>query len=221
MMWPPHMPLARGARPFPGMRGFPPNMMGTDGFSYGPVNPDGFPMHDPFGMVPRGFAPYPRFSGDFAGPGSGMMFPSRPSGGFGMMMGPGRPPFMGGMGVGPAATARGGRPVGMHPFYPPPPQQQPSQNLNRSKRDQKAPSSDRNESSDQAKGQDMAGAIEEGRNQQRGKAQQDDHYSAGNSYRNDESESEDEAPRRSRHGEGKKKRRSLEADGTAISGENI
>ncbi|KAK4421049.1 cleavage and polyadenylation specificity factor 30 [Sesamum alatum] len=68
MMWPPHMPLARGARPFPGIRGFPPNMMSGDGFSYGPVNPDGFPMPDPFGMAPRGFGPYgPRFSGDFAG----------------------------------------------------------------------------------------------------------------------------------------------------------
>ncbi|KAH6765222.1 cleavage and polyadenylation specificity factor 30 [Perilla frutescens var. frutescens] len=229
MMWPPHMPLARGARPFPGIRGFPPNMMGSDGFSYGPVNHDGFPMPDLFGMAPRGFGPYPpRFSGEFAGPASGMMFPGRPSGGYGMMMGPGRPPFMGGMGVGPAATARGGRPVGMPPFYPPPPQQQqqqPPQNLGRSKRDQKAPPSDWNESSDQAKGQDMAGSTggpnDEGRDQMRGKAQQDDHYSAGNSYRNDESESEDEAPRRSRHGEGKKKRRSLEADATAVSGENI
>ncbi|XP_047948259.1 30-kDa cleavage and polyadenylation specificity factor 30 [Salvia hispanica] len=220
MMWPPHMPLARGARPFPGMRGFPPNMMGSDGFSYGPVNPDGFPMPDLFGMAPRGFGPYPRFSGDFAGPASGMMFPGRPpAGGFGMMMGPGRPPFMGGMGVG--GAARGSRPGGMPPFYPPPQQQQPYQNPGRSKRDQKAPSSDQNESSDQAKGQDIAGPNDEGRNQQRGKAQQDDHYSGGNSYRNDESESEDEAPRRSRHGEGKKKRRSMEGDGTAVSVENI
>ncbi|KAG6423587.1 hypothetical protein SASPL_113988 [Salvia splendens] len=219
MMWSPHMPLARGARPFPGMRGFPPNMMGSDGFSYGPVNPDGFPMPDLFGMAPRGFGPYPRFSGDFAGPASGMMFSGRPpAGGFGMMMGPGRPPFMGGMGVG--GAARGSRPGGMPPFYPPP-QQQPYQNPGRSKRDQKAPSSDQNESSDQAKGQDITGPNDEERNQRRGKAQQDDHYSGGNSYRNDESESEDEAPRRSRHGEGKKKRWSMEGDGTAVSVENI
>lgn len=220
MMWPPHMPLARGARPFPGMRGFPPNMMGGDGFSYGPVNPDGFPMPDPFGMAPRGFGPYgPRFSGDFAGPASGMMFPGRPSGGFGMMMGPGRAPFMGGMGPGAAATVRAGRPVGVAPFYPPPPLQ-PSQNSNRVKRDLKAPSSDRNDGPDQGKGQEISGSTgghgDEGRNQQRGKPQQEDHYSAGNSYRNDESESEDEAPRRSRHGEGKKKRRSLEADSAEL-----
>ncbi|KAL3632326.1 30-kDa cleavage and polyadenylation specificity factor 30 [Castilleja foliolosa] len=221
MMWSPHMPMPRGTRaPFPGVRGFPPNMMGGDGFPYGPMNPDGFPMADPFGMAPRGFGPYgPRFSGDFAGPGPGMMFPGRPNGGFGMMMGPGpgRPPFMGGMGV------RGGRPVGMPPFYPPPPppgpppQQPPMQNPNRAKRDPVAPG---NDGFDHGKGQEIA--ADEGRNQQqRGRGQQEDHYSGGgNSYnRNDESESEDEAPRRSRHGEGKKKRRSLEADATAISGD--
>ncbi|KAL3851522.1 hypothetical protein ACJIZ3_013404 [Penstemon smallii] len=193
MMWPPHMPLARGARPFPGIRGFPPNMMGGDGFSYGP---------DLFNMAPRGFGPYgPRFPGDFAGPGP-MMFPGRPSGGFGMMMGPGRAPFMG---PGGPATARPGRPVGMPPYYP----SQPSQNSNRAIRDQKAPTSDRNDNSDQ------------GRYQSRGKTQNDEHYSGGNSYRNDESESEDEAPRRSRHGEGKKKRRSLDADSNAISDEQM
>ena len=76
-MWSPHMPLARGARPMPGagMRGFPPMMMGGDGFFYGPVTPDGFGVPDLFG-APRPFAPYrPRFSGDFTGPASGMMFP--------------------------------------------------------------------------------------------------------------------------------------------------
>ncbi|KAL5774116.1 hypothetical protein ACOSP7_011673 [Xanthoceras sorbifolium] len=68
IMWPPQMPLARGARPMPGMRGFPPMMIGADGFSYGPVTPYGFPMPDLFGVAPRGFAPYgPRFSGDFTG----------------------------------------------------------------------------------------------------------------------------------------------------------
>ncbi|KAG8365658.1 hypothetical protein BUALT_Bualt18G0128900 [Buddleja alternifolia] len=209
MMWPPHMPLARGARPF--MRGFPPNIMGGDGFSYGPMNPDGFPMPDLFGMAPRGFGPYgPRFAGDFAGPAAGMMFPGRPSGGFGMMMGPGRAPFMG---VGGLPAVRAGRPVGMPPFYPPQ-QSQASQNPNRGKKDLKTSISDRNDISDQ-----ISGPRNEGGYQQRGKAQQDDHYSGGNSYRNDESESEDEAPRRSRHGEGKKKKRSSEADYTRNSGE--
>ncbi|KAL0363623.1 UNVERIFIED_CONTAM: cleavage and polyadenylation specificity factor 30 [Sesamum calycinum] len=217
IMWPPHMPLARGARAFHGIRGFPPNLVAGDGFSYGPMNHDGFPMPDPFGMAPRSLSPYgPRFSGDFAGPTSGMMFPVRPSGGFGMMMGPGRPPFMGGMGVGPTPAARASRPLGIAPFYMPPPTQ-PSQNSNRAKRDQKAPNSDRNEGSAHAKDQEMAGSAgDEGQYQQRGKAQQD-HYSAGNSLRSDESESEDEAPRRSRHGEGKKQRRSLETDANAVS----
>ncbi|KAK4399414.1 cleavage and polyadenylation specificity factor 30 [Sesamum angolense] len=162
-------------------------------------------------------SPYgPRFSGDFAGPTSGMMFPVRPSGGFGMMMGPGRPPFMGGMGVGATPAARASRPLGIAPFYMPPPTQ-PSQNSNQAKRDQNAPNSDRNEGSAHAKDQEMAGSAgDEGQYQQRGKAQQD-HYSAGNSLRNDESESEDEAPRRSRHGEGKKQRRSLETDSIAVS----
>ncbi|KAL6544944.1 30-kDa cleavage and polyadenylation specificity factor 30 [Orobanche minor] len=226
MMWPPHMPLARGPpRPFHGIRGFPPNMMGGDGFSYGPMNPEGFPMPDPFGMAPRGFGPYgPRFPGDFMGPASGMMFPGRPANPFGMMMGPGLGPgrahFMGGVGVG---AVRGGRPGGVPPFYPQGPQP-PSQNTNRAKRDQIAPSNDRNDSSfDQGKGQEIAGLNgDEGRNHQRGKSQQEDRYSGGNSYRNDESESEDEAPRRSRHGEGKKKRRNLEkAEADAVSGELI
>lgn len=219
-MWPPHMPLARGARPFPpGMRGFPPNMMGVDGFPYGPMNPDGFTMHDPFGMPPRGFGPYgPRFPGDFSGPGSGMMFQGRPSGGFGMMMGPGRAPFMGG--IGPAA-ARAGRPVGGTAFYPPQQSQQPSQNPNRAKRDQRVPTDRNDTNSDQAKSQQMGGGPGgDGAYQQRGRGQHEDRYSGGNSYRNDESESEDEAPRRSRHGEGKKKRRSSEADSPAGSDEN-
>ncbi|KAK4399412.1 cleavage and polyadenylation specificity factor 30 [Sesamum angolense] len=176
MMWPPHMPLARGARAFHGIRGFPPNLVAGDGFSYRPMNHDGFPMPDPFG----------------------------------------RPPFMGGMGVGATPAARASRPLGIAPFYMPPPTQ-PSQNSNQAKRDQNAPNSDRNEGSAHAKDQEMAGSAgDEGQYQQRGKAQQD-HYSAGNSLRNDESESEDEAPRRSRHGEGKKQRRSLETDSIAVS----
>ncbi|XP_022762694.1 30-kDa cleavage and polyadenylation specificity factor 30 isoform X2 [Durio zibethinus] len=226
IMWPPHMPLARGARPMPGMRGFPPMMMGGDGFSYGPVTPDGFGMPDLFG-APRPFAPYgPRFSGDFPGPTSGMMFPGRPpqpgamfpSGGLGMMMGPGRAPFMGGMGPTGANPARGGRPVGMPPMFPLPPAPS-SQNSGRAiKRDQKTPTNDRYSAvSDQGRGQEMAGPggglDDETQYQQEGqKAHHGDQFAAGNSFRNDDSDSEDEAPRRSRHGEGKKKRRSLEGE---------
>lgn len=216
-MWPPHMPLARGARPIPSMRGFPPVMMGADGFSYSAVPPDGFAMPDIFGVGPRAFPPYgPRFSGDFTGPASGMMFPGRgqpgavfPASGYGMMMGPGRAPFMGGMGVPAAAPTRAGRPVGMPPMFPPPPPPN-SQNTNRTKRDQRTPVNDRNDrysgGSDQGRGQDMAGPDDETQYLQGLKSQQDDQFGGGNSFRNDESESEDEAPRRSRHGEGKKKR---------------
>ncbi|XP_039058123.1 30-kDa cleavage and polyadenylation specificity factor 30-like [Hibiscus syriacus] len=128
MMWPPHMPLARGARPMPGMRGFPPMIMGGDGFSYGSVTPDSFGMPDVFG-APRPFAPYgPRFFGDFRGSTSGMMFPGRPpqsgpmfpGGGLGMIMGPGHASFMGGMATG-ANPPRGGRLIGMAPTFPGPP----------------------------------------------------------------------------------------------------
>lgn len=218
-MWPPNMTLARGARPIPGMRGFPPMMMGADGFSYGPVTPDGFGMPDLFGVGPRGFPPYgPRFSGDFTGAASGMIFPGRPSqpgavfpaGGFGMMMGPGRAPFMGGMG--PAATnpLRGSRPGGM-PFPPLPAPS--SQNNSRSvKRDQRTAAG-----SDQGRGT-AGGADDEALYQQEGlKSSHEDQFGVGNSFRNDESESEDEAPRRSRHGEGKKKRRGSEGDATPAS----
>ncbi|KAL5157905.1 30-kDa cleavage and polyadenylation specificity factor 30 [Glycine soja] len=219
MMWPPHMPLGRGARPMPGMQGFNPVMMG-DGLSYGPVGPvgpDGFGMPDLFGVGPRGFAPYgPRFSGDFGGPPAAMMFRGRPSqpgmfpsGGFGMMMNPGRGPFMGGMGVGGANPPRGGRPVNMPPMFPPPPPL--PQNANRAaKRDQRT--ADRNDrfgsGSEQGKSQDMlsqsGGPDDDAQYQQGYKGNQDDHP-AVNNFRNDDSESEDEAPRRSRHGEGKKK----------------
>ena len=51
-MQPPHMPLARGARPISRMQGFPHVMIGADGLSYGPATPDGFPMLD-FGRVKR------------------------------------------------------------------------------------------------------------------------------------------------------------------------
>ncbi|XP_048334849.2 30-kDa cleavage and polyadenylation specificity factor 30 [Ziziphus jujuba] len=228
VMWPPHMPLARGARPMPGMQGFPPVMMGADGSPYGPVTPDGFAMPDLFGVGPRAFNPYgPRFSSDFMGPSSGMMFRGRPTqpgsvfpgNGFGMMMGPGRAPFMGGMGVQGTNPNRAVRPGGMPPmFLPPPPLS--LQNTNRvTKRDQRGPANDRNErfsvGSDQLKGQEgqAGGPDDEAHYQQGLKPHQEDQYGAGNSFRNDESESEDEAPRRSRHGEGKKKRRGSEGDG--------
>lgn len=227
MMWPPHMPLGRGARPVPGMRGFPPVMMGADGFSYGAVTPDGFAMPDLF--APRGFPPYgPRFSGDFATPGSGMIFHGRPSqpggvfpgGGYGMMMGSGRGPFIGGgMGVAPTNSARANRPS-LPPIFPPPPPP-PSQNSNRVvKRDQRAVPNDRRDrystGSDQGRSQEMTGPSggqdDEAQFQQGLKAQQEDQFGSGNAFKNDESESEDEAPRRSRHREGKKRRRDSEGD---------
>lgn len=212
MMWPSHMSMMRGPRPLPGIRGFPPAMLGPDGFPYGAVAPDNFPMPDPFGVGSRAFAPYgPRFSND-------LMFHGRPSqpggvfpgGGFGMMMGPGpgRGPFLGGMG----APPRPNWPVGMPPMFQQPPSQPTS---NRTiKRDQRAPA---NAGLDQGKGQEPGGPT--GVPDDGSKGQYEDHqYGVGNSSRNDDSESEDEAPRRSRHGEGKKKRRSLEREGTAGSG---
>ncbi|XP_038889902.1 30-kDa cleavage and polyadenylation specificity factor 30-like [Benincasa hispida] len=232
IVWPPHMPMGRGARPFPGMQGFPPGMMGPDGLSYGPVTPDGFPMPDIFGMAPRGFGPYgPRFSGDFMGPPTAMMFRGRPSqpgamfppGGFGMMMGQGRGPFMGGMGIAGTNPSRPGRPVGVSPLYPPPAVPS-SQNMNRAiKRDQRGPASERNDryivGLDQNKGLEMpsSGRDDEMQYKQGSKAYSDEQYGVGTTFRNEESESEDEAPRRSRHGEGKKKRRGSEGDATAIS----
>lgn len=211
-MWPP-MQLARGARPIPGMRPFPPAMMGADGFPYGGVAPDGFGMPDLFGVGPRAFPPYgPRFSGDFSGPASGMMFPGRPmqpgsvfpTGGFGMMMGPGRGPFMGGMGPAGINPARAGRPAGMPGALPPP----LSQNLNRLvKRDQRpSPGAGSDQGRDQESMGPSEGADHERSHQPGPRAHHED-----NSLRNEESESEDEAPRRSRHGEGKKKRRGGDA----------
>lgn len=232
MMWPPNFPMGRGVRPLPGMRGFPPAMMGVDGFTYGGPGPDGFPMPDPFGMAPRPFVPYgPRFSGDFVGPTPGMMFHGRPSqpggvlpgGGFGMMMGPGpgpgpgRAPFMPGMGMG----GRGGRPMGMGMPQMFPPQPGPPQGGNRPpKRDQRGSGNDWGETygtgPEQGKSQDLGGGGggrgDDPQYQQGFKGQSDDKIGARNNITNDESESEDEAPRRSRHGEGKKKRRSFDGD---------
>ncbi|CAN1164742.1 30-kDa cleavage and polyadenylation specificity factor 30 [Linum perenne] len=206
LIWPPQMPpMGRGIRPMPGLRGFPPMMMGGgDGFSFGHVTPDGFGMPDPFGMAPRGFNPYgPRFSGEFAGPGGGMMFPGRPPqpggmfppGGFGMNMGPSRGPFMGGMGPNAGNAMRGGRP-GM--LLPPLQAPQPQNNMRSVKRDPR---------------QEDGGSYQH----QGQKGSNEEQFGGGNSFKNDESESEDEAPRRSRHGEGKKKRRGSEGEGAQVS----
>ncbi|GMH31051.1 hypothetical protein Nepgr_032894 [Nepenthes gracilis] len=227
MMWPPNMAIGRGIRPLPGIRGFPPGMMG-DGFGYG-ARPDGFPMIDPFSMGPRPpFIPYgPRFASD-----PGMMFHSRPSqpgtvlpgGGFGMMMGAGRPPFMGGMGMGPTPPGRSGRPVAIPPMFGPP----PLQNSNRLiKRDMRPSGNDYSDMYgpvlDQGKGQDIAGfsgggggGREDTQYQHGSKVPMEDNFGGPNNLRNDESESEDEAPRRSRHGEGKKKRRSFDGEGHVL-----
>ncbi|KAK9696992.1 hypothetical protein RND81_08G008700 [Saponaria officinalis] len=211
MMWPPNFPGVRGMRPFPRMGGFPPGMMGADGFTYGPgpgpgLGPDGFPMPDPFGMAPRPFMPYgPRFSGDFPGPAPGMMFHGRPQpggvgpgGGFGMM-GPGRAPFMPGMGP---VGGRGGRPMGMPPMFPP----QPGPPLGPNR----GPKRDQNDWGETyGSGPEQGKVRDDPQHQQPVKSQADDKYSSRN---NDDSESEDEAPRRSRHGEGKKKRRDGDED---------
>ncbi|XP_076949674.1 30-kDa cleavage and polyadenylation specificity factor 30-like [Bidens hawaiensis] len=209
-LWPPHMPLGRGPRPMTGMRGFPPlmNMMGPDGFPYGGVGPDGFPVPDLMNMGPRGFGPFgPRFSGDFQRPlFNNMMFHGRPGphggvpggGGFGMMMGPGpgRGPFMG-------PGGRGGRPG----FSQQQQQLQASQNTSRSKRDQTVVSG--GDGDNRPMGQNMGGQDDEAQ------------HGGENRLKNGESESEDEAPRRSRHGETKKRRGGSEGDAATTSGDKI
>ncbi|RWW33506.1 hypothetical protein GW17_00001766 [Ensete ventricosum] len=216
MMWQPHMPLVRGVRPVVSVRGFPPVMMGADGFGYA----DGFAAPDLFG--PRIFPPFggPRFSGDFsAGHMSGLVFPGRPPqpgavypmGNLGMMMGPGRAPYMGGMPM--AGIGRANRPVGVPPFLHPPP---PPLNNRAAKRDHRRPVSDRNDryeaGSDQGnRGQEMVGnvgGVDDDTGYWQGEKAPEDRYGVGRSLQNDESESEDEmAPRRSRHGNGKRKHR--------------
>ncbi|XP_010926956.1 zinc finger CCCH domain-containing protein 45 [Elaeis guineensis] len=220
MMWQPHMPLVRGGRPMLGVRGFHPVMMGADGFGYG----DCFAAPDLFGIPPRVFAPFggPRFSGDFSatGPMSGLVFPGRPPqpgavfpmGGLGMMMGPGRAPFMGGMPMG--GAGRASRPMGVSPFlHPPPPP--PPPNSRPAKRDQRRPASDRSDRHEPVldqvnKVQEMMGpsnGADGDMGYHRGaKVQSEDKFVSGDNFQNDDSESEGEAaPRRSRHGEGKRK----------------
>nr|QEX51154.1 zinc finger CCCH domain-containing protein 45 isoform X1 [Cymbidium ensifolium] len=216
MFWQPPMQLARGVRPVLGVRGFPPVMMGVDGFGYGAVGPEGFAAPDIFG-APRVFPPYggQRFSGDFsgAGPMPGFVFPGRPSqpglfpiGGLGMMMGSSRA-FIGGIPM--AGVSRPNRPIGIPPFLHPP----PLPNNWVTKREQRRAASERYESgSDQGiRGQEAAGQDDEIRYQQVSRAPNEDRFGAGNRHMNDESESDDEAaPRRSRHGDTSKKRRGSE-----------
>ncbi|WZZ46025.1 hypothetical protein YC2023_042284 [Brassica napus] len=181
MMWPPQIPMGRGIRPMPGMGGFPLGVMNpADAFPYGPGGYNGMP--DPFGMGPRPFGPYgPRFGGDFRGPVPGMMFPGRPPqqfphGGYGMMGGSGRGgPLMGGMGNAPRGG--GGRPM----YYPP-----------ATTTARPGPTSSNRRTPERS---DDRGAVDESHEMEQ--------FEVGNSLRNEETESEDEdkAPRRSRHGD--------------------
>lgn len=238
-MWPPLLPMGRGARPMPAVRGFPPVMMGAEGYGYGAIGPDGFPMPDLFGVGPRGFGPFgpmaPRFPNDFSAMSQGFssmngtgpgMFHGRASqpgtvfaaAGLGMMMGAGRGPgpFMGGMGM---AAARGNRPIGgMPPFRPPlPPGPPPQGNSRMAKKDQRSLAQERYPpASDQSKGSEGDGPNEdEMKLAQPPRGAQEDSFVGHSNYRQDESESEDEAPRRYRHGEGKKRRR--DSDGAIAS----
>ncbi|KAH0915896.1 hypothetical protein HID58_030342 [Brassica napus] len=185
MMWPPQMPMGRGIRPMPGMGGFPLGVMNpADAFPYGPGGYNGMP--DPFGMGPRPFGPYgPRFGGDFRGPVPGMMFPGRPPqqfphGGYGMMGGSGRGgPLMGGMGNAPRGGG-GGRPM----YYPPATTTASSARPGPTSSNRRTPERS-----------DDRGAVDE--------SHEIEQFEVGNSLRNEETESEDEdkAPRRSRHGD--------------------
>lgn len=198
IMWPPHMPLLHGGRPMLGVRGFPSGMIGPDGFGFGGVTPDGFSTPDHL-FGPRMFAPFgaPRFPGDL----SGLVFPGRPPqpGAMfpGMMMG-GNPagPFMGGMPMPGGNVARPNRPpLCMQPTFRMPPPPMPPNNRAPPKRDQRRTGNDRGpenqSSSSNGRGIDNGGQTDENRYQ---------HGSSGfrNHFNNDDSESEDEAPRRSR-----------------------
>lgn len=214
-MWPPHMPQGYGGRPMPGVRGFPPVMMNPNGFGYGP---DRLPGQEFF---PRGFAPYgPRFPGDFTGMGQnpGMGFthgrpgqpgPFFPPNGMGMM-GPGRAPFMGGMGMVGPGPYRANRPAVFPEFGPPGPLP-PQDTTNYPKKDQRRQTNDRSErysaGPEQGRSQETASpggaADDETRYQPGPRSQNKDAFGGGD--RSGESESEDEAPRRSRHVEGKKR----------------
>ncbi|XP_078428790.1 cleavage and polyadenylation specificity factor 30 [Wolffia australiana] len=128
LMWPPHMSMGRGARPMMGLRGFPPMMMGAEGFGYDQFNP---PFFQPF--------PGPRF------PGMGQPPPVFP----GMMMGGGaRPPFMASMAAPGMSSGRGLRPMGGPPLLRPLPPPPSSTGSRGSRRDQRWPGSDMGERHD-------------------------------------------------------------------------
>lgn len=213
--------------------------MGAEGYAYGAIGPDGFPMPDLFGVGPRGFGPFgpmaPRFPNDFSAMSQGFssmngtgpgMFHGRasqpgtvfPAAGLGMMMGAGRGPgpFMGGMGM---AAARGNRPIGGMPaFRPPlPPGPPPQGNSRMVKKDQRSSAQERYlPASDQSKGSEVDGPnVDEMKLSQPPRGTQEDSFVGHSNYRQDESESEDEAPRRYRHGEGKRRRR--DSDGAIAS----
>ncbi|CAA6671790.1 unnamed protein product [Spirodela intermedia] len=182
LMWPPHMPMVRGSRPMLGIRGFPPMMMGADGFG---------------------------FSGNFPGmaqPGSAVFH----GGGIGMMMGGSRPPFMGGMAMAGIGAARGNRPMGMPPLIRPP--LPLAANPRMPKREQRRSGSDQSDRYDA--GSDQGSKVQDSAHRPddqlwhqggtRGPA-------AGPQY---ESGSEDEAPRRSKHGDSKRKRRGADGEGS-------
>ncbi|KAL0912125.1 hypothetical protein M5K25_018076 [Dendrobium thyrsiflorum] len=210
-LWQPPMQLTHGGRPVLGVRGFPPMMMGVDGFGYGAVGPEGFAAPDLFGGPLRVFPPYggPRFSGDFS-PMPGLVFPGRPPqpglfpmGGLGMMVGSGRA-FMGAMPM--AGVGRPNRPIDIPPFFHSTP---PLPNNWATKKEQRRPVSERYESGlDQGnRGQEAAGQDDEMVYQRKSRDPNEDRFGARNRYMNDESENGDEAaPRRSRHGETSKKR---------------
>ncbi|XP_031499944.1 LOW QUALITY PROTEIN: 30-kDa cleavage and polyadenylation specificity factor 30 [Nymphaea colorata] len=217
--------------------GYPPFMMGPDAFGYGTVPTDGFSIPDVFAVAPRPFGPFaaPRFPGDFSGlgqssgmsfpmeaggPTSGMVFHGRPPqagamfqpSGVSMMMGAARGSFMGGLGIPP----RVGRPIRM-PFRAPPPPL-PHGSSGQGKRDQRRSVTDRSSGGDrfppgqeQSRAPDTSSPVNgiepEPRYGPPLKGQFQDSFGVSNNFRHDDSESEDEAPRRSRHGEGKKKRR--------------
>ncbi|CAN6454746.1 unnamed protein product [Victoria cruziana] len=178
----------------------------------------------------------PRFPGDFSGLGqsSGMSFPMEAGGptsgiifhgrppqagaifqpnGVGMMMGAARGSFMGGLGVPP----RVGRPIRL-PFRAPHPPSVPHGSNGQGKREQRRSVTDKTSGSDrfppgqeQSRAPDTSGPVDgiepEPRYVPPSKGQLHDNFVVSSNFRHDESESEDEAPRRSRHGEGKKKRR--------------
>ncbi|XP_057819474.1 30-kDa cleavage and polyadenylation specificity factor 30 isoform X2 [Cryptomeria japonica] len=242
MMWPPHGPMARAGRGLVGSNpmGFYPVMIGDgygfDRFGMGPS--EGFAMPEMFNASAgpsQGFPPYshagPRFGGSEYGAGSnpGMIFHGRapqpngifPHGGArmmapgpnGMMGGAGRLHFMGGSGV----VGNSNRPSGM-PFRPP-----QSGNSGRGRRDHRRRRNEHNTSTDRLQlgmDQRVTGKSQQTRPTGEASETEPSRHQQHNGFRinsyavtnDDDSESEDEAPRRSRHGESKKKRRDWDGE---------